>query len=327
VIRSPWNLFRHRLLSISPSEVLLQTRGFRSTSEVVKIHLENVGRSFLEGYHATLQEPDIDCLCSLLDAIVPSYRGFAYEGAAMAAWLLDSLSVFRWNRWSELFSAVANKHPYVVHVGVGWALARLPWCRRNPERVLSRFDPLLRWLVIDGYGFHEGYFHASRWIRTPQRHPRLSEYARRAFDQGLGRSLWFVDGADVTHIAGAINMFDFDRRADLWSGVGLACAYAGQSTFPELEFLCGGAGDHLGHFRQGVTFGAEARVRGEIASEFTERTCTTVCQLDASSAAMLARTAMTAVERLAELKEPLHYEQWRARGSCPFCAHAEAHGR
>jgi hypothetical protein len=93
--------------------------------------------------------------------------------------------------------------------------------------------------------------------------------------------------------------------------VGLACAYAGQLTVQELESLCRRAGVHLGDFQQGVTFGAEARVRAGIASEFTERTCATVCGIDALSAAMLVRTTRTAVERLPESEEVPIYERLR----------------
>ena len=48
-------------------------------------------------------------------------------------------------------------HTYMVHVGAGWALAQL---RRRVDRALARLDPLLGWLAVDGYGFHQGYF---RW--------------------------------------------------------------------------------------------------------------------------------------------------------------------
>jgi hypothetical protein len=47
----------------------------------------------------------------------------------------------------------------MAHVGIGWAIARLPWLRRRIEQPLNRLDSLLRWLAVDGYGFHEGYFY------------------------------------------------------------------------------------------------------------------------------------------------------------------------
>ncbi len=146
----------------------------------------------------------------------------------------------------------------MVHVGAGWALAQL---RRRVNRALAHWDPLSGWLAIDGYGFHQGYF---RWPDTVDRQcvpHRLAGYARRVFDQGLGRSLWFVEGADVDRIAATIDRFQERRHADLWSGVGLACAYAGGLPGQAIESLCAMAGPHRPHLAQGVAFAAKARER------------------------------------------------------------------
>lgn len=311
MVQTFWNKIRNRLLSISESEILFETRGFGHGSDTARIQLEGVGRAFLKGYHEALRAPCVAVLCKRLEAFDSDLHGFAIEGAAMATWLLDSLSVSRQDRWGELLECVADRHPYVVHVGVGWALARLPWTRSAPERVVSALDPVLRWLVIDGYGFHEGYFHAEKWIRIPANRPKLSEYGNRVFDQGLGRSLWFVMGADVVQIAKAIAAFDSARQTDLWSGVGLACAYAGQATRPELEYLMVCAGVNVTHLQQGVTFGAEARMRGHIVNEFTERTCLTMCGMDALSASELTRTTRSDVETLPRSHDVPRYELWR----------------
>ena len=91
----------------------------------------------------------------------------------------------------------------------------------------SGLHVLLRWLVVDGYGFHEGYFHWRKWMGRSRRPRWLSSYACRVFDQGFGRSLWFVKGGDVASITAAIRTFSEERHADFWSGVGLACTYAG----------------------------------------------------------------------------------------------------
>ena len=313
VIRSPSNLIKQLLFSINESEVLLKTRGFRRNSQDVAKHLEDVGRSFLSGYHNALYEPVVEKLGTLLLKTEASYRGFAYEGAAMATWLLDSLSIGYKNRWEAFLNGTAKDHPYVTHVGAGWAIARIPWLRRSPERTLGRLDPLLRWLVIDGYAFHEGYFHSHRWIRYPANKPQLSPYGNKVFDQGLGRSLWFVEGADPVQIADTIARFEQHRHADLWSGVGLASAYAGRATVPELEYLMVRADEFVVDLRQGVTFGAEARIRGGISNDFTEQTCIVICGMTAQDAANLTRVAQAEVNISPESMELPRYERWRAR--------------
>src|SRR6185295_14439151 len=90
-------------------------------------------------------------------------------------------------------------------------------------------DPVLGWLALDGYGFHEAFFRTERSVRRQEvpRKVRGFGYPRHAFDQGIGRCLWFVEGAHVGRIAATIGAFPEDRRPDLWSGVGLAATYAG----------------------------------------------------------------------------------------------------
>ena len=142
----------------------------------------------------------------------------------MALTLRDLLAPSVGSRLSRFVEFYAQEHVYMVHVGAGWALARVP-VRRTA--FFSGLHVLLRWLVVDGYGFHEGYFHWRKWMGRSRRPRWLSSYACRVFDQGFGRSLWFVKGGDVASITAAIRTFSEERHADFWSGVGLACTYAG----------------------------------------------------------------------------------------------------
>src|SRR5262249_5496275 len=138
--------------------------------------------------------------------------------------LLDCFTPWRKDRWQTFTEHLARPHIYMMHVGLGWTLARL---RRSVTSHLAKLDPLLCWLVVDGYGFHEGYFSWRRYVEQQATPVQLNGYERRVFDQGLGRSVWFVKGADVAAVASAIYAFPSARHDDLWSGVGLACAYAG----------------------------------------------------------------------------------------------------
>ncbi len=110
----------------------------------------------------------------------------------------------------------------MVHVGVGWAMARLPrfrWASIAPT------DPLLRWLALDGYGFHQAYFRTQRYVREQYRDPSFRwpgdetrRYAGHAVDQGIGRALWFIGGTDPAVVSDLVDSFAADRRADLYSG-------------------------------------------------------------------------------------------------------------
>ncbi|HEU4324592.1 MAG TPA: DUF1702 family protein [Roseiflexaceae bacterium] len=245
-----------RLLGIPACESSCERRGFHIRDADARAHIEQIGQTFLMGYHTALDAGNPDALGAQLDSIAPAWRGFAYEGAGMALTLLDLLLPWRRNRLAAFLRGPGAPHTYLVHVGAGWTLGRLPL---RPERLLGRLDPLLGWLALDGYGFHEGYFGWQRTVRRQAVPAQLRGPAREVFDQGLGRSLWFVEGIDTERIAATIRTFPTARRSDLWSGVGLACAYAGGAEREAVERLLVAAGPHLPAVAQGVAFAAEAR--------------------------------------------------------------------
>jgi hypothetical protein len=175
---------------------------------------------------------------------------------------------------------------------------------------VSQLHPLLGWLVVDGYGFHEGYFGWPRYIERRALPDRLDGYERRVFDQGLGRSLWFVKGADVTAVASAIDAFPSSRHEDLWSGVGLACAYAGGCGRGAMESLRVAADGHLPALAQGVAFAAKTRQHAANLNPHTETVCRLIC---GHSAEALAAITDAALDDLREEGELPAYEVWRRR--------------
>jgi hypothetical protein len=203
----------------------------------------------------------------------------------------------------------------MVHVGAGWALARLG---RRLQRPPPWLDPLLGWLALDGYGFHEGYFRAPLYILQRLPPGRLTGYARRAFDQGLGRSLWFVYGADVFRIVAAISAFPVDRQADLWSGVGLAASYAGGVGAEALHVLQAAAGSQRHHLAQGAVFAAKARALAGIPTPHTVLACDVLCRTSLLGAARVAEAAM---EDLPPDGQDTAYEVWRGRIRARMCLH------
>ncbi|HEY6805287.1 MAG TPA: DUF1702 family protein [Pyrinomonadaceae bacterium] len=298
---------RKHLLGISPTEASFASRGFLVGEEKARYRLEQIGLTFLTGYHAALEETGFVPLAKRLATVETDLRGFAFEGAAMGLALIDCFSPWRNDRWHTFTEQFAAPHIYMMHVGLGWALARL---RRSVTSHLARLDPLLRWLVVDGYGFHEGYFNWPRYIEEQAISARLHAYELRAFDQGLGRSLWFVKGADVVAVASAINAFPAARRDDLWSGVGLACTYAGGCDHAAIESLRVAAGDHLPALAQGVAFAAKTRQRAANLNPHTEFVCRLIFGNSAEETAAITDAAL---EDLREEGGLPVYEVWRRR--------------
>ena len=298
---------RKRFLGLSPTEASFAKRGFLAGEEKARQRLEKIGVTFLSGYHAALEETGFAPLARRLAVVETDLQGFAFEGAAMGLALLDCFTPWRKDRWRTFTEGLANHHIYMMHVGLGWALARL---RRSVTSHLAQLDPLLRWLAVDGYGFHEGYFGWPRYIEQQVIPSRLNAYERRAFDQGLGRSIWFVKGADVATVVSTINTFPSERHDDLWSGVGLACAYAGGCGRGAIESLRVAANGHLPAFAQGVAFAAKTRQRAANLNPHTETVCRLICGHTAEETAAITDAAL---EDLREEGDVPAYEVWRRR--------------
>jgi len=298
---------RRRFLGLSPTEASFTKRGFVAREDEARRRLEQIGVTFLSGYHAALEETTFIRLARRLSMVESDLRGFAFEGAATGLALLDCVTPWRKDRWRTFTERIAEPHIYMMHVGLGWALARL---RRSLTPHLAQLDSLLGWLVVDGYGFHEGYFSWPRYVEQQTMPTQLNGYERHVFDQGLGRSVWFVKGADVAAIASAINAFPFARRDDLWSGVGLACAYAGGCGRGAIQSLRTAAHAHLPALAQGVAFAAKTRHRAANLNIHTETVCRLICGHSAETVAAITDAAL---DDLREENGLPAYEVWRRR--------------
>ncbi len=275
-----------------------------------------VAHALVEGYHATLEDSHFEALVPRLEAVDPALRGFAYEGAGMGLAALDILTPGK-NRIQAFVEGPAAPHIYPTYVGVGLALARL---RRQPERFLERLDPVLCWVVVDGYGFHEGFFAWKRVVEQQAVPAHFSAYARRLFDQGLGRSIWFASGALVDRVITLIEAFPKERQADLWSGVGLACAYAGGAERSEIERLRSAASPYLPQLARGAAVAARGRLDAGYVTPHTELACQMFCGL---SSEMAAHVLDVARENLPTTSVESAYETWRERTLAQFAGATE----
>ncbi|MGK7942039.1 MAG: DUF1702 family protein [Crocosphaera sp.] len=328
---------RQTFLQISPEEATFRRRGFLSTHCQTQQHLETIGKTFLQGYQTAIAFNDPSQVIVNLNSLEKEYRGFAFEGAAMGLALLDRLSPWNTTRITQFLSLEGQNHIYMTYVGIGWLLARLPGGVqsylsklrdketqgdkfRMKQQLHSKFyilnstfhtpHPLLGWLAIDGYGFHQGYFHWPEYIQGILPPKNLSGYSCRVFDQGLGRSLWFVKGANLQAIEQAIAQFQPCRRADLWSGIGLACAYAGGMKNVQLDSLKQVAKPYYAQLAQGTAFAAKTRLRAENLTEHTEIAVQNLCGMSVQQAADITDDALMGLSYEETIPA---YEQWRQR--------------
>jgi SagB-type dehydrogenase family enzyme len=303
---------RCRIFLPDQSEATFAKRGFTAPDKARQANIEKVGIKFLTGYEYGMAGQSLADMESLLEAEEPAFRGFAYEGCAMALAVRDGVRPVGQHWVRDFLASRGANHVYMAYIGVGWAMARLPKIR---WRVVEPHDPLLRWLALDGYGFHQAYFHTQQYVR--QHHQgRLpgwepAAYANRVVDQGIGRALWFVNGSDVKGSAATIDTFPQSRHSDLWAGVGLASVYASGVEAGELEELGRLSGPHHSHLAQGAAFAAKARLLAGLVSPSTELGVKVHCGMSVEEAAAVTDEARQGLPP--EDKNLPTFEVWRER--------------
>jgi hypothetical protein len=293
-----------RFLPLSLDEAKFAKRGFHAADPARQVVMEGIGETFLCGYNAALGVDDPGDILSLVLAIPPHRRGFAAEGAAMGFAVADALP-FGEPRLADYLKAAEGRFAYLAHVGVGWAMARLPWRRRA---LWAQLDPLLRWLALDGMGFHDTYFNFPR-VRAGWRR-QCAGYAARAYDQGVGRALWFVSGGAVHHAIGLVADFPPQRQANLWSGLGLAMTYAGPIDADDIAIACAGSRRLAVHFAQGAAFACEAHALAHEIPAHTDTVARELTGQDGIALSVLVRDARARLPAADDAGIP-RYEIWR----------------
>jgi len=327
-LSSTLRAIRRRILTPSLSNADLEVRGFHRKDGAAKELLETVGRSFLTGYAHAAEASTPEAVEPPLEKLPRRFRGFAYEGAAMGFAVRDGLPFGKGGRTVRFLDGPGRVHSYMIYVGAGWAMARVPrfrWPR------LELGDPLLRWLMLDGYGFHQAYFHTQKYVHDQYVEPAIpwqtngaDWYLRHAIDQGIGRAMWFVGGADPNVVADMFDSFAPARRPDLYAGAGLAATYAGGGDQAELRAFRSRAGVYLPNVAQGSAFAATARVEAGLAIDHTALATQVFCGMTPEQTTRLCRETRPAPR--AEVPEHPgipSFEVWRQRIASAFATDTE----
>lgn len=306
-------IIRRRILTPSMSETSLDVRGFHKKNPEAQNLLETVGKSFLTGYAHAVEAKDVAEAEQRLESIERPFRGFSYEGAGMGYAMLDGLPIGGSRHVQQFLAGRGRDHSYMVWIGVGWAMARLPRFRWSRITVA---DPLMRWLVLDGFGFHQAYFRTQQYVDQHYQErdfPWPAEgqrwYSNHAIDQGIGRALWFVGGTDAKLVGDLIAGFAEDRKPDLYSGAGLAATYAGGADEQELQGFIERAGSYRPQLAQGSAFAATARLEAGLVTAHTELATQLFCGMSPAQASALSAAARP--DPATDTGDLPAYELWR----------------
>lgn len=298
---------RRRILTPGVSSTRVDVRGFHYKDSQARDRLETIGRSFLDGYGAAAGARNIADAEEELERVAAPFKGFAYEGAAMGFAIRDALPVGGGRFVKRFLRGRADAHIYMAYVGIGWAMARLPRFRWSK---LYAPDPLLRWLMFDGYGFHQAYFKTRKYVHEQDVEAGFHGYPSKVIDQGIGRAMWFVGGADARVVTAMLAKFPKRRLPDLYAGAGLAATYAGGAQEDELRYFRDHAGEYRPQLAQGSAFAAGARVRAGLVVPHNEIATQVFCGMSPEQAKKVTDEALVGLPDDGRVPA---FEVWRER--------------
>ncbi|MBX9724623.1 MAG: DUF1702 family protein [Candidatus Obscuribacterales bacterium] len=234
--------------------------------------VQNVMNLMLHGFNAAL-ETDAATLTKHLSGMSLIDQSIMYEGAFMALGSIDLAGSANLERVSAVdgFNGAWVKQMFQGLGGAIWKLD-IP-VAFYPAEVNQSWG----WLAISGYGCHGGYFNWPQFIHRQEIPVGMKGLSRKAFDQGIGSSMWFVSGCEPKLILELISKFPEERKADLWNGLGLAIGIWGMEDRKDLIRLLNGAKKYRAQFQAGVGFGVWVRAQAKEVTDYSEGACHTIC--------------------------------------------------
>lgn len=211
-------------------------------------------------------------LVEKLNSYDPEFRSVAFESAFVSIVSSD----FQKNegveaeKWKPFFTDFKSLYEAQLVVGFGWALAVN---QKNPADFLDRFDPLAAMWILDGYGYYHALLRSRTTVHNLQIPDAVNEALLFAFDQGLGRGLWYLCKGDLEKLRTMLEKFPEERRPDLWRGIGTASAFVAgidAAKYMELKHL---AGNDYKQLIAGVLFSIRSRVRSGSITEGIQIAC------------------------------------------------------
>ena len=122
----------------------------------------------------------------------------------------------------------------------------------NLASTLSEIEPDFQVKVLDGYGYWHGLFRRRLTIRTQTIPKNITSEYQSGFDQGIGRTIWYITKGEVAKVVNIINHFSEDRRANLWQGIGVASTYVGGCSDELIGELKSASSEFKKNFETGI---------------------------------------------------------------------------
>jgi len=230
--------------------------------------MEKISSIFQHALQVSTEQIDADPLM-YINTVDLEFRAVAYEGVAMGYALTD-LEAGTLRQWRAFMRTSPVAYLPHIHVGLGWAVAK----KQVPSlSFIDPLEPIMQFRVADGCGYYDGTFRKLQTITKRERSKAIEPKDFQAYDQGVGRSIWYHSKGDNDLVSSAIQQFDVARAADLWRGVGIACSFVGGCEANRLRHLHQLASPHQQQLAIGAAFTARARTQTNSVTKSSELAC------------------------------------------------------
>ncbi len=229
---------------------------------------EKIKAVFLETQLFYAKHNNMPALIEYLENTEKEFSSIAYESASMAIALNNFETDTFPHEWLLFANGAAAAHQAQVYVGLGWAISKFNFPFLTAvEKLHSRFY----FRIADGCGYYDGSFKRRQTVVNKQLPAYLPAAAMPMYDQGIGRSIWYTQKADIYKIRSTIETFEANRHADLWRGVGIAIAYVGGCDDEDLKTLLEYAAANRFQLACGAALAARSRTMANTMTADTDR--------------------------------------------------------
>lgn len=258
-----------------------------------------------ESANAIGPDTDITKWVDSLKSLKLSDRIVAYEGSFGTAVCLDASHPTEQSRVAQMVE-LAPDHLAGLGLGVGHALASLNITADISQAVSEHY---LGWMAMDSYGMNQGYFHWYDSVQNMQVPKNLPPLAMAAFEQGLGRAIWFISNGDPKVIQPLLERFPVTRQPNLWRGVGLMTSFWGAEDEQGMKKLLKLSKQFRPFFQQGAAQGVSFRVDLDDVNDYTEAASRLICSASIDEIGELCELLM--VQNTGDTFDSRAYHSWQ----------------
>lgn len=290
---SKLKLLRKLFFALPLTEANFEVRKFES-GESAQQRLEQVAKTVVHGYNMAVETGLNDDLLVGRTMIENELVGFYNEGIGMGLYTCDLFSFSKKDEFWNFVKGPGKHHEYMSYIGAGIACG--VFFNRPFKKFVEKASPTSGLLILNGFGFYYAYFKPDKIFKQNYipASVRKDPFFIECYDNGIGRALWFYNGANPEKIAQKVAGFPKHRQPWVWAGVGLAATYAGGVPPEKIRRLKELAGEFYLSLGEGSLLAAHTR---DIAGN-PHKDDTTVRILTGKSAAEGCALAKEAIEKL-----------------------------